>query len=98
MATLQFGMHSQLQSMRCQTGWHCPNSHPKCTEVRTIATCAGAIEHVKMKLDKQSNTRIAFIEFKTNDAAKTALGMCGAQLGSSQIRVSPSKTPVRVNS
>lgn len=59
---------------------------------------AGAIEHVKMKLDKQSNTRIAFIEFKTNDAAKTALGMCGAQLGSSQIRVSPSKTPVRVNS
>lgn len=51
-----------------------------------------------MKLDKQSNTRIAFIEFKTNDAAKTALGMCGAQLGSSQIRVSPSKTPVRVNS
>jgi RNA recognition motif-containing protein len=57
---------------------------------------AGDIKHVKMKLDKQHNTRIAFIEFKTNDAAKTALGMCGAQLGSSQIRVSPSKTPVRV--
>ena len=57
---------------------------------------AGDIEHVKMKLDKQHNTRIAFIEFKTNEAAKSALSMCGTLLGSSQIRVSPSKTPVRV--
>jgi hypothetical protein len=51
-----------------------------------------------MKFDKQHNTRIAFIEFRTNDAAKSALSMCGTLLGSSQIRVSPSKTPVRVHS
>ena len=48
-------------------------------KARGSSLSVGAIEHVKMKLDKQSNTRIAFIEFKTNDAAKTALGMCGAQ-------------------
>ena len=71
---------------------------PESIAQSTWGSLAGDIEHVKMKLDKQHNTRIAFIEFKTNTAAKSALSMCGTLLGSSQIRVSPSKTPVRVYS
>jgi len=50
-----------------------------------------------MKADKHHGTRIAFVEFETAEAAKAALGMCGAQLGASQLRVSPSKTPVRID-
>lgn len=62
-------------------------------------TCTrpGPIARFKMKADKHHGTRIAFVEFETAEAAKAALGMCGAQLGASQLRVSPSKTPVRID-
>lgn len=55
----------------------------------------GPISRFKMKMDKQTGTRIAFVEFETTQAARLALGMCGTHLGSTQLRVSPSKTPVR---
>jgi hypothetical protein len=45
--------------------------------------------------DFAHSTRIAFVEFEHAEGAMAALNCSGALLGSLQVRVSPSKTPVR---
>ena len=54
----------------------------------------GAIVDCRVCGDANSAMRFAFIEFRSESGARAALGRSGATLGSSVIRVSPSKTAI----
>jgi len=55
----------------------------------------GPVGKLRLLADKTSSKSIAFVEFMLPECAAMALNCSGAILGTSQIRVSPSKTPVR---
>lgn len=56
----------------------------------------GPVYKVRMLGDASHQTKIAFLEFTTLAGATTALQCTGMRLGSLAVRVSASKTPVRV--
>lgn len=58
----------------------------------------GRVAKIRLLGDYAHSTRIAFIEFTQAEGAMAALNCSGALLGSLPVRVSPSKTPVRVES
>ena len=58
---------------------------------------AGPVSKLRLLGDSQHNTKIAFIEFETAESAKAALRCSGGLLGTLPLRVSPSKTPVRLD-
>ncbi|KVI02109.1 polyadenylate-binding protein-interacting protein 9-like [Cynara cardunculus var. scolymus] len=55
----------------------------------------GEVSRMRLLGDKVHSTRIAFVEFVMAESAVMALDCCGMRLGRQQIRVNPSKTPVR---
>ena len=59
------------------------------------STC-GPISKSRVLGQKDHPTKIAFIEFARAESAMSALNCSGAALGRYPIRVSPSKTPVRL--
>ncbi|GLC34512.1 hypothetical protein PLESTM_000206800 [Pleodorina starrii] len=56
----------------------------------------GKVSRIRLLGDYAHSTRIAFVEFHHAEGALAALNCSGALLGSLPIRVSPSKTPVKV--
>ncbi|KXZ47032.1 hypothetical protein GPECTOR_38g269 [Gonium pectorale] len=56
----------------------------------------GKVSRIRLLGDYAHSTRIAFVEFQHAEGALAALNCSGALLGSLPIRVSPSKTPVKV--
>jgi RNA recognition motif-containing protein len=58
----------------------------------------GPVCKIRLLGDAQHNSKIAFVEFVTAESAKGALKLSGALLGTLPLRISPSKTPVRVES
>lgn len=58
----------------------------------------GKVARIRLLGDYAHATRIAFVEFIEAEGALAALNCSGALLGSLPIRVSPSKTPVKVDS
>lgn len=58
-------------------------------------TVCGEVYRLRLLGDYHHSTRIAFVEFIRAESAIAALNCSGVILGSSPIRVSPSKTPVR---
>ncbi|XP_078440328.1 polyadenylate-binding protein-interacting protein 12-like [Wolffia australiana] len=58
-------------------------------------TVCGEVYRLRLLGDYHHSTRIAFVEFIRAESAIAALSCSGVVLGSSPIRVSPSKTPVR---
>ncbi|DBA72940.1 TPA: Poly(A) RNA polymerase cid13 [Trebouxia sp. C0005] len=58
-------------------------------------TLCGPVSKIRLLGDYHHPTRIAFIEFNNAESARAALNCSGALLGSTPVRVSPSKTPVR---
>lgn len=58
----------------------------------------GKVSRIRLLGDYAHSTRIAFVEFHHAEGALAALNCSGALLGSLPIRVSPSKTPVKVES
>ncbi|KAG2448829.1 hypothetical protein HYH02_006180 [Chlamydomonas schloesseri] len=56
----------------------------------------GKVSRIRLLGDYAHSTRIAFVEFQHAEGALAALNCSGALLGSLPIRVSPSKTPVRI--
>lgn len=58
----------------------------------------GKVSRIRLLGDYAHATRIAFVEFIEAEGALAALNCSGALLGSLPIRVSPSKTPVKVDS
>ncbi|GFR42394.1 hypothetical protein Agub_g3266 [Astrephomene gubernaculifera] len=57
----------------------------------------GKVSRIRLLGDYAHSTRIAFVEFHHAEGALAALNCSGALLGSLPIRVSPSKTPVKVD-
>eukprot|EP01025_Chloroclados_australasicus_P060268 TRINITY_DN771_c3_g1_i11.p2 TRINITY_DN771_c3_g1~~TRINITY_DN771_c3_g1_i11.p2 ORF type:complete len:276 (+),score=39.98 TRINITY_DN771_c3_g1_i11:673-1500(+) len=56
----------------------------------------GKINKIRLLVDDNHSTAIAFVEFVTPESASVALANCqGALMGCLPLRVSPSKTPVR---
>ncbi|KAL0031136.1 hypothetical protein WJX77_005327 [Trebouxia sp. C0004] len=58
-------------------------------------TLCGPVSKIRLLGDYHHPTRIAFVEFTNAESARAALNCSGALLGSTPVRVSPSKTPVR---
>ncbi|KAI3435919.1 hypothetical protein D9Q98_001977 [Chlorella vulgaris] len=57
----------------------------------------GPVSKIRLLGDTQHKSKIAFVEFDAPESAKAALKLSGALLGTLPLRVSPSKTPVRVD-
>lgn len=55
----------------------------------------GPVSKLRLLGDYHHTTRIAFVEFNNAESARAALNCSGALLGSTPVRISPSKTPVR---
>lgn len=62
---------------------------------RFFEALCGPVGKLRLLGDHAHSTRIAFVEFLDADSALAALSCSGALLGTTPIRVSPSKTPVR---
>eukprot|EP01090_Pellita_catalonica_P012877 TRINITY_DN2915_c0_g1_i1.p1 TRINITY_DN2915_c0_g1~~TRINITY_DN2915_c0_g1_i1.p1 ORF type:complete len:454 (-),score=39.85 TRINITY_DN2915_c0_g1_i1:28-1389(-) len=60
-------------------------------------TVCGQVSACRICGDTQHPTRFAFIEFTTPEAAVMALGLTGITLGSSPIKVVPSKTAIQAS-
>ncbi|PSC71376.1 polyadenylate-binding -interacting 11-like [Micractinium conductrix] len=58
----------------------------------------GPVSKIRLLGDAQHTSKIAFVEFVSAEGARGALKLSGALLGTLPLRVSPSKTPVRVDS
>lgn len=61
-------------------------------------TLCGPVSKIRLLGDYHHPTRIAFVEFTSAESARAALNCSGALLGSTPVRISPSKTPVRPDS
>ncbi|GAB4821895.1 hypothetical protein N2152v2_008941 [Parachlorella kessleri] len=57
----------------------------------------GPVSKLRLLGDAQHASKIAFVEFESAISAKKALNCSGAVLGSQPLRISPSKTPVRLD-
>ncbi|KAG9142858.1 hypothetical protein Leryth_005607 [Lithospermum erythrorhizon] len=82
----------------CARTVYCTNIDKKVTQddvKRFFETVCGEVYRLRMLGDYNHPTRIAFVEFVLADSAIAALNCSGVVLGSTPIRVSPSKTPVR---
>ncbi|XP_039038133.1 polyadenylate-binding protein-interacting protein 11-like isoform X3 [Hibiscus syriacus] len=83
----------------CARTIYCTNIDKKVTQddVRLFfETVCGEVYRLRLLGDYNHSTRIAFVEFVMAESAIAALNCSGVVLGSFPIRVSPSKTPVRV--
>ncbi|XP_042426913.1 polyadenylate-binding protein-interacting protein 9-like [Zingiber officinale] len=78
---------------------YCTNIDKKITqsEVKSLFEHGcGEVSRLRLLGDSMHSTCIAFIEFVQAESAISALNCSGVMLGSLPIRVSPSKTPVRL--
>ncbi|XP_021767939.1 polyadenylate-binding protein-interacting protein 11-like isoform X2 [Chenopodium quinoa] len=82
----------------CARTVYCTNIDKKVsqTEIKVFfETICGEVRRLRMLGDHHHSTRICFVEFEMAESAIAALNCSGVVLGTSAIRVSPSKTPVR---
>ncbi|XP_074582283.1 polyadenylate-binding protein-interacting protein 8-like [Curcuma longa] len=78
---------------------YCTNIDKKVTQtdVKTFfEQHCGEVSRLRLLGDNIHSTRIAFVEFAQAESAMLALNQSGMVLGTLPIRVSPSKTPVRL--
>jgi RNA recognition motif-containing protein len=62
-----------------------------------FSTLCGPVGKVRVLGNSHQISKIAFVEFTSIEAAKMALRYSGAKLGTLPLRISPSKTPVKMN-
>lgn len=85
---------------RCSRTVYVANVDPHLSpaEVRaTFEELCGPVTCMHQQLNNRRDTQVAFIEFAEASSATTALGCSGQLIGQRQVRVSPSKTPLKVN-
>jgi RNA recognition motif-containing protein len=63
----------------------------------TFEECAGAVNRLHVQVKHNAAANVAFIEFVSLESVEAALQMTGKRLGNLTIRVSASKTPLRVH-
>lgn len=84
---------------QCSRTIYCTNIDKKITQADIrlfFESICGPIFRLRLLGDYHHSTRIAFVEFFRAESAIAALNCSGAVLGSLPLRISPSKTPVRV--
>ncbi|KAL5726756.1 Poly(A) RNA polymerase cid13 [Ranunculus cassubicifolius] len=89
---------SEDEREMCARTVYCTNIDKKVTQAEVklfFEQICGAVYRLRLLGDFHHQTRIAFVEFVMAESAIAALSCSGVVLGSSAIRVSPSKTPVR---
>ncbi|CAO2837801.1 unnamed protein product [Amaranthus hypochondriacus] len=82
----------------CARTVYCANIDKKVSHAEIkmfFESVCGEVQQLRMLGDNHHSTRIAFVEFVMAESAIAALNCSGMLLGSTAIRVSPSKTPVR---
>lgn len=62
-----------------------------------FSTLCGPVGKIRVLGDPHQIAKIAFVEFTSVEATKMALRYTGAKLGTLPLRISPSKTPVKMN-
>ncbi|OAO93216.1 CID13 [Arabidopsis thaliana] len=85
---------------KCGKTVYCTNIDKEVTKMELenfFKTVCGEVRHLRLLGDFYHQTRIAFVEFKLAESAISALNCSGVVLGELPIRVSPSKTPVRLH-
>ena len=85
---------------RCSRTVYVANVDPRLTPAAVQAMfeeLCGPVICMHQQLNNRRDTQVAFIEFAEASSAMTALGCSGQLIGSRQVRVSPSKTPLKVN-
>ncbi|CAD5332573.1 unnamed protein product [Arabidopsis thaliana] len=85
---------------KCGKTVYCTNIDKEVTKMELenfFKTVCGEVHHLRLLGDFYHQTRIAFVEFKLAESAISALNCSGVVLGELPIRVSPSKTPVRLH-
>lgn len=89
---------SEDEREMCARTIYCTNIDKKITQADVklfFERLCGTVYRLRLLGDYNHSTRIAFVEFVLAESAIAALNCSGAVLGSTPIRVSPSKTPVR---
>ncbi|KMZ59066.1 hypothetical protein ZOSMA_70G00800 [Zostera marina] len=83
----------------CNRTIYCKNIDKNITQPSLkdfFQTVCGQVAQLKLLGDATFPTRIAFIEFVMAESAVAALSCSGIMLGNCSIRISPSKTPIRI--
>lgn len=89
---------SEDEREMCARTVYCTNIDKKITQAEVklfFEQICGTVYRLRLLGDYNHSTRIAFVEFVMAESAIAALSCSGVVLGSTPIRVSPSKTPVR---
>ncbi|KAK1298311.1 hypothetical protein QJS10_CPB14g00935 [Acorus calamus] len=90
---------SEDEREMCTRTIYCTNIDKKVSQTdlkNFFESSCGEVSRLRLLGDHVHSTRIAFVEFFSADSALLALNLSGKVLGTEQIRVSPSKTPVRL--
>ncbi|CAH8334364.1 unnamed protein product [Eruca vesicaria subsp. sativa] len=90
---------SEEEREKCAKTVYCTNIDKKVTQMELedfFKAACGEIQHMRVIQDRHHQTCIAFVEFKLVESAVTALSYSGIILGGFSVRVSQSKTPVRL--
>ena len=91
---------SEADVERCSRTVYVANLDPvlPAAEVRaTFEKMCGQVANMHQQLNNRCDAQVAFIEFTEASSAMTALECCGTLIGQRQVRVSPSKTPLKVS-
>uniref|UniRef100_A0A0D3E1G3 RRM domain-containing protein n=1 Tax=Brassica oleracea var. oleracea TaxID=109376 RepID=A0A0D3E1G3_BRAOL len=91
---------SQDEREKCAKTVYCTNIDKKLTQMELedfFKTACGEIQHVRLVGDCHHQTCIAFVEFTLVESAVSALNCSGIVVGGLPLRVSLSKTPVRLD-
>ncbi|XP_010492682.1 PREDICTED: polyadenylate-binding protein-interacting protein 13-like [Camelina sativa] len=89
---------SEDEREKCARTVYCTNIGKMVTQTELedfFKTACGEVHDLRLLGDSYHQTNIAFVEFSLAESAVSALNCSGIVLGGLQIRVSPSKTPVR---
>ncbi|KMZ76181.1 hypothetical protein ZOSMA_105G00080 [Zostera marina] len=90
---------SDIEREACNRTIYCKNIDKNITQPGLkdfFQSVCGQVAQLKLLGDGHFPTRIAFIEFVMAESAAAALNCNGVMLGNCSIRISPSKTPIRI--
>ncbi|KMZ73794.1 hypothetical protein ZOSMA_140G00340 [Zostera marina] len=90
---------SDIEREVCNRTVYCKNIDKNITQPGLkdfFQSVCGKVAQLKLLGDGKFPTRIAFIEFVMAESAVAALNCSGVILGNCSIRISPSKTPIRI--
>lgn len=92
---------SEAEMERCRRTVYAANVCPNLTEAEvrdTFEKMCGPVSGIHLQMSNRKEAQVAFVEFADAGSAETALGCSGRRVGTRAVRVTPSKTPLRLTS